>query len=163
MMAEIKLDGLDGVLDMLKQLPAEVTSNKQGGIVNLAMRKGARVLRDEARKNWKNIPKSESTGFTEKQIISKRKKMRAGLNGERQIVTVRYGKAHPSGNKKKGNKPILANDVAFIMEYGSSKQQSRPWIRPAFHSKAETAIQTISSDLKQRVDKAAQKHLKGGK
>ena len=43
----LEVSGIDGVLDTLKSLPAEVVS-KRGGPVKLALAKGARLLRESA-------------------------------------------------------------------------------------------------------------------
>lgn len=161
-MAEIKLDGLNGVLDMLKKLPAEVTMSKQGGMVNLAMRKGARLIQKKQKETLQAaIDKggSESTGLLKKNLQIKRG--RYSGQGHKLVLTVRR-KSYPK--KSKGEKrPASTRQTAQLLEYGSSQQPATPWVRPAFIATAETAIRTISSDLTNRVDKAAQKQLKGGK
>lgn len=176
---ELKLTGLDGVLRTLQSLPAEVVS-KNGGPVRRALRKGALVILNEAKSNLRAaiaLPGktgiTESTGFTEKNIIAKRKAPRGGENGERYIITVNP-KVHPNaaeikrasrakpGSKRKSrggpkSRPIKANDIAFIMEYGSSKQEATPWLRPAFASKAEEAIRTVEKELVAGIDRIVKK------
>lgn len=171
MKVEMKLSGADSIIATLNQLPAEVVS-KNGGIVRLSLAKAARLIRDEARKNWRSAVAApgasgitESTGFTEKLIVNKRARMKRGEKGERQVVTVRYGKLHPSGNRFR-RRTIYANDVAFIMEVGTAKQPAQPWMRPAFEAKAQQAIDLSISDLNKRLAKviaklAAQNKAKG--
>lgn len=158
MMADIDIKGLDGVLETLKQLPKEVASSKQGGIVNLAMRKGARLMQAKQKELLQaaiNKNGSESTGLLMKNLQIKRG--RNNGKGHKLVLTVRR-KSYP--RKSKGEKrPASTRQTAQLLEYGSSTQPSTPWIRPAFTATAETAIQTIADDLKKRVDKAAQKHL----
>jgi HK97 gp10 family phage protein len=159
-----KIEGLEGVLDALKKLPPEVVS-KNGGPVRKALRKGAMVIVKQARTNFAAAVQqvgasgiTDTTGFTERNIIAKRAKFSG--KGERQVVTVR-SVPHPNGNMFK-NRPIKANDIAFLMEAGTSKQPATPWIRPAFASTASTAISTASQELRNEIAKAAKKlGLKG--
>lgn len=46
MKVEMKISGVDGVLNTLRSLPSEIVS-KRGGPVKLALAKGARFLRDK--------------------------------------------------------------------------------------------------------------------
>jgi hypothetical protein len=149
---EFDVKGLDGALDMLKALPPEVVS-KNGGPVRVALRKAATMLAKQAQANFVSavaqVGKSgitDSTGFTEAQIKAKRgKKMPRGVRGERQLVTVRYI-GHPSG-KVFRKRPIKANDIAFLMEHGSSKQPATPWLRPAYESKRGEAVAIVQREL----------------
>lgn len=163
---ELKLTGLDGVLDTLKQLPPEVVS-KRGGVVRAALRKGAMVLVKQARANFRaavaEVGKSgitDTTGFTERQIVVRRRPPPGGVNGEYMLVTVRSVK-HPSGNLFR-KRPIKTNDIAFIMEAGSAKQPATPWMRPTFAQKAQEAVRTTEDELVKRVDMLAQRLLKQG-
>jgi hypothetical protein len=151
----IQLHGLDGVLELLQKLPAEVVS-KGGGPVRRSAFKGIKVIRDQA--GLSGI--TESTGFTEKNIIAKRKAPPSGVKGERYILTMRPRK-HPSG-KKFGSRALQANDIAYIMELGSSKQPATPWMRPAFAAKAEEAIRTIERELPKDLDRIVRKLSKTG-
>ena len=165
MKVEISIDGLDGVVERLRKLPPEVVS-KNGGIVLKALRKGANVIKKHARSNLersvRNAGKtgvSYATGFTEKKIVLKRGRMRG--NGERVIVTVRPD-PHPNQNKYR-KRNIQANDIAFIMEHGSSKQPAEPWMRPAFNAQREWAMETAKIDLLTQLDKVVAKLALQGK
>jgi hypothetical protein len=178
---EIKLEGLNGVLETLKSLPPEVVS-KNGGVVKKSVRAGAVVIVRQARLNFKAAVAqggktgiTESTGFTEKNIVPLRKKLRTSENGERYIVAVSY-KEHPNANttrkssrraansKRKARarkfSTIRANDIAFMMEYGTSKQEATPWLRPAFASKAEEATKKIETSLLKEIDRVVKKLAK---
>lgn len=171
MQVEVKIAGLDGVLDTLKSLPPEVVS-KNGGPVKASLRKGAMVLVKQARSNFRSAVAqagvsgiTNTTGFTEKQIVAKRRTL-TYINGEKMVVTVNYVK-HPAGSmikaksrkttgKRRGrkgpaNREIRANDIAFIMEYGAKNQPAIPWLRPAFEAKADEAIRTVETDLARRI------------
>jgi hypothetical protein len=173
MKVEMDLKGLDGLLSTLKALPPEVVS-KKGGVVKLALAKGARVIRDQAKRNLKasidapgKTGVTVSTGFTAKNVFAMRKNPPPNVLGERYIVSVKPA-VHPSANKvkrgtrrKAGSKrkirqrlarEIQANDIAFMMEYGTSQQAAAPWLRPAFQSKAQMAMSVASADLIRRVE-----------
>lgn len=165
MKMRMEVKGLAGSLAMLQKLPAEVVS-KNGGPVRRALRKGARVIQAEAKLRFRlavaQVGKSgitDSTGFTESMIIVRKGKF-AG-KGERQVVTVRYGQAHPSGQKFRG-RPIYANDIAFIMEAGTSNQPATPWAKPAFVAKAAEAIATVERELPRDIERIAAKLAKAG-
>lgn len=150
---ELKLTGLDGVLDTLKSLPPEVVS-KRGGPVKTALRKGAQVILKAARDNLRastsnqTVEGSESTGLLLKNLIASRGKAPSTGKGERHLVRVRR-----KTYQRRGSKPVTTLKSANLLEYGSSKQPAEPWLRPAFLSKAETAIRTIESTLVAEVDK----------
>lgn len=161
MKTEFDIKGLDGVLETLKSLPPEVVS-RRGGLVRSALRKGAMVLVTQARSNFRRSVElpgatgiTDTTGFTEKQITAKRRNPTGGIRGEKYVVTVNYV-LHPSGNKFR-KRPIRANDIAFVLEAGSSKQAAAPWLRPAFDAKAREAIDTASSELVKNIDRIVKK------
>jgi hypothetical protein len=149
---EFDIQGLDGALEALKSLPPEVVS-KNGGPVRMALRKAATMLAKQAQANFVSAVAqagksgiTDSSGFTAAQIKAKRgRKMPSGVRGERQLVTARYV-LHPSGNKFR-NRPVRANDIAFLMEHGSSKQPATPWLRPAYESKRGEAVAIVQREL----------------
>lgn len=150
---EVKLTGLDGVLDTLRRLPPEVVS-KRGGPVKTALRKGALVILKQARDNLRvsasnqTVEGSESTGLLLKNLIASRGKPPNGGKGERYLVRVRR-KTYP----RKGGKPVTTLKTAQLLEYGSSHQPAEPWLRPAFLGKAEAAIRTVETTLVAELDK----------
>lgn len=158
MKIDIKLEGADSIVSMLKSLPAEVVS-KRGGPVKLALAKGARVIRKEVAKNLEQATADgdESTGLLKQSLIVSRGKQPNTGKGERYLVRFKR-KTYPD---RKG-KPVTTLKTAQILEYGSEKQKAEPFIRPAAVSKAQEAIKTINDDLLARIDKIVQKQLKGG-
>lgn len=179
MKTETKMTGLDGVLELLQKLPPEIAS-KRGGPVRVAVRKAAQVMLLQARANFTaavSLPGktgvTNSTGFTAKQIVMKRKLPRNGVRGERFIVSVNYAK-HPNGKALEKSRPyrrkrtskmtvtklLRANDVAFMMEYGTSKQPATPWLRPAFESRKEEALLVMQTEVRKAVDRAVKKLAK---
>jgi len=160
MKVEVKLTGVDGVLDTLRQLPPEVVS-KRGGPVKTALRKGANVIAKQARANLDVVTsnatstgKRESTGFLKKQVIASRGKV-FGIKGERYLVRVRK-RAYQRAGKK-----VTAQKTGALLEYGSSKQPAEPWLRPAFQARAREAISTIESELVAAIDRVVKRLSKG--
>lgn len=158
MKVDVDIKGLDGVLDTLRSLPAEVVS-KRGGPVRAALRKGALVIHRAELANLAAVTanatdegKRESTGFLAKNVVVTRGKEPTGSKGERYLVRVRR-KRYP-GRTGKGVSTLA---TAQLLEYGSSKQPAEPWIRPAFESRAREAIQTVERELLAGIDRIVRK------
>jgi len=159
---EVKLSGLEGVLSTLQKLPPELVSRK-GGPVLASLRKGARVLVKQSKENFRAAVAmpgrtgiTDSTGFTEKQIVASRRRMPGSEKGEHVVITVNP-KPHPTSKGKYRGKPIKANDIAFIMEVGYSKQPATPWLRPAYYARRDEVLRVVETDLVKRVDKIVKK------
>jgi HK97 gp10 family phage protein len=159
-MLELKVTGLDGVLDMLKKLPPEVVS-KRGGPVKAALRKGALVIQAEEKKNLLAVIartddqiERQATGLLLDNIIVSRGKQPIGTKGERYLVRVKR-KVYPRNNNEGGDTTTLK--TARLLEYGSSKQPPRPWIRPAAAAKAQEAVDVTSQELVKRINAIVKK------
>lgn len=153
----MKLSGLDGVLDTLKSLPAEVVS-KRGGPVRAALRKGAVVIHKQALANLQAVTSNQntlddkqSTQLLEKNLVVTRGKEPTGSKGERYLVGVRRKSYNRAGAH------VTTLKTAQLLEYGSSKQPAEPWIRPAFHAKAAQAIKTVETELLRSIDRIVRK------
>lgn len=163
MKVEMSLIGMDGVLDTLKSLPAEVVS-KRGGPVKLALAKGARLIRDQAKQNLRaQIAEGgadESTGLLEQNIIASRGKPPFGGKGERYLVRVRR-----KSYTRKSKEVVTTRKTASLLEYGSSHQPAKPWLRPAVQQKGGEAVVVIANDLTRRIDQTVKRLARqnGGK
>ncbi|WP_329859369.1 hypothetical protein [Stenotrophomonas hibiscicola] len=149
MKVELQIHGLDGVLSTLEALPAEVVS-KRGGPVKLALAKGARLLRDQAKDNFRRSVAqggADSTETTVENIVASRGKAPVGTKGERQLVRVK----RRSYINAKGAKTTTLR-AAQLMEYGSATQPARPWLRPAVQRRGSQIIDVVSEDLLKRLD-----------
>lgn len=158
MKLELKLKGLDGVLETLKQLPPEVVS-KRGGPVKTALRKGAVVILKQAKANLQVVTanataseKKESTGLLMANVVATRGKPPPGENGERYLVRVRR-----KGYPRKGGGSVSTQKTGSWLEYGTSEQPAEPWLRPAAESKAEEAIRTVEVELVKGIDRVVKK------
>ncbi len=161
MKIEMNVQGLNGVLDTLQSLPAELVS-KRGGPVKLALAKAARVIQAQAKTNLKAsiaLNGDVSTGLLEKNIVVTRGKEPTGTKGERYLVRVRR-KAYDGdklGKRQKAGKRVTTHKTASLLEYGSSHQPATPWIRPAVKQKGAEAINVFTDDLNKRIDATVKK------
>lgn len=163
MTGTVKLQGADEVLNMLRQLPAEVVS-KRGGPVRAALRKGAKVIQVQeiANLNAATAGGDTSTGLLAKNVVVTRGKPPTDGKGERYLVRIkRVGYPDRSTGKGKKATGVTTLKSAQLLEYGSSHQPAEPFIRPAFKSKAVEAITTATASLVAAVDRIAKRLLKG--
>jgi HK97 gp10 family phage protein len=162
-MLELKVTGLDGVLDMLRKLPPEVVS-KRGGPVKAALRKGALVIHKQAKANLlisTHTPgktgKNWTTGLLAENLVVTRGKQPIGGKGERYLVRVRR-KVYPNkSGRSHGQLATTTWQAARLLEYGSSQQAAEPWLRPAAAAKAQEAVDVTSQELVKRVNAIVKK------
>lgn len=169
MKVESQLKGVDGLINLLKSLPPEVVS-KRGGPVKSALAKTARKLRDYAKQNLARSIKEngdESTGLLLKSVIASRGKPPSGGKGERYLVRVK-NKAYlqdalKSTKKNRGKaKRNTTLQTANLMEYGSKRQQARPWLRPAGMQHGQELLDFGAAELVRQVDKIVKDLAKKG-
>ena len=161
-----EIRGLDGVLRALQALPKEV-SQKRGGPVRASLRKGANIIRNEARKNVRRITTTpniggadRSTGKLEKSIAVVRGKTSLRRNEERMMVLIPKRARYPVDQRTPTGISVAA--VGRMLEYGFDVnkkgrryfRQPIPWMRPAFHAKKGEALDTIVRELRAGIDKA---------
>jgi len=143
MKVEMKLRGLDDVMRTLQSLPPEVVS-KRGGPVKSALARGARLLRDKAKQNLQASLAQDaqtSTGLLLQNVVASRGKPPIGSKGERYLVRVR-SKTYA----RQGKETVTTRKTASLMEYGSSHQPARPWLRPAVHQHGQQVIELVRVD-----------------
>lgn len=156
-----KIEGLDGVLKSLQELPKEV-SQKRGGPVRTALRKGANLIRNEARANVRRITDApnvgggdKSTGLLEKSISVVRGRQHATLNGERMFVLVPRRRRYPIDARTTSGIAVVT--IGRMLEYGTSKMPAHKWMGPAFHAKKGEAVTTIVTELRKGIDRIVAK------
>lgn len=162
MMAVVKIHNADKLTALLNALPQKLVSDRRGGVVAKSMRKGANLIRKEERKTLQRAidshknkyPFDTSTDLLKKNLKVRRKK----YAGKGEKFTVGVGnKKYPGREGKKGATTALAGQR---LERGTSKQAPTPWVAPAFAATAQPAIELITSDLENNVEKIAQAYLK---
>jgi HK97 gp10 family phage protein len=159
-LVELKVTGIDGVLDLLKKLPPEVVS-KRGGPVRAALRKGALVIQQQEKANLQAVLNGTndegerlSTGLLMDNIIVSRGKAPTGGKGERFLVRVKR-KVYPRPNNEGGDTTTLK--IARLKEYGSSKQPAKSFIRTAAAMKAQEAVNVTTTELVKRLNAIVKK------
>jgi HK97 gp10 family phage protein len=167
----VRVLGLTGVLDALRQLPQEVVS-KGGGIIRPALRKGGLVLLKQAQENVQRIVdevnkdgRMVSTGLAKKSLRVKRVKPLNGQNGEAFIVAVKtatydgrqFNRKNKSGKKSGKSVALRTNDVLFMLEAGTETRRPMPWMRPAFDSKKDQALATFVAEAAKGLERVQKK------
>ncbi|AXX89340.1 hypothetical protein CKA55_07495 [Arcobacter suis] len=127
-MSEIK--GLKELSKALKAFPQNVQNN----ILNSAVRAGIVTIQKEAKKN---VPKRKRK--LEKAIVIKKRRPK----NKNQIK-------YQLGIKQGGEDDAY---YGHIVEFGSSKMQAEPYMRPALESKADEVINEVRKKMSQRIDK----------
>lgn len=152
-MTTVNVEGLDGLLDRLKKLPKDV-SGKNGGPAKKALISGSKIIRDEARRK---APRD--TGLLANNIIHYRAKLTSGVV-EMIKIGVRSGKKRYAKTVKNVRKGIVGETYKtrgdayywYFFEFGTSKMPARPFLRPAFESKKEKALEVIAESLKKQIE-----------
>ena len=127
-MSEIK--GLKELSKALKAFPENIQNN----ILNSAIRAGIVTIQKEAKKN---VPKRKRK--LEKAIVIKKRRPK-NKNMIKYQLGIRQG----------------SKDDAYyghIVEFGSSKMEAKPFMRPALESKADEVINEVRKKMQQRIDK----------
>lgn len=160
----VQVRGLEGVLDTLKSLPPEIVS-KRGGPVRVALARAARLMQREVKGNLAAIvaagnagEEERSTGLLSANIVASRGR-RGDVNGETYRVRVR-NKVYP--DQKRNRKRFTTAQNARLLEYGTEKRQPYPFIRPAFESKKQAAVDEFTKTLNQRVNAIIRKLDRAG-
>jgi HK97 gp10 family phage protein len=152
--------GLEGLLQTLKSLPPEIVS-KRGGPVRTAARKASVVFQKQAIENVQLIvDQPNKDGSTpdnsktlEKAIIVSRARP-TGFKGEVFRTRVKRGARAPNGQS--------ANKYGGVLEFGDETHKAEAWMRRAFESKKNEALQVFTSELQKRIKAAVKKASKGG-
>lgn len=161
----VRVEGLAGVLRTLEQLPPEIVS-KAGGPVKFALRKAGLMIRDRARANVDAIVAepniggrpSKSTGALKESIVYKRRRIK-GQNGEAAwvgIVPLKKQYANTRANRRKdrvGKSYVVLPPTYYgwFLEFGTERQTAKPFMRPAFESGRNEALQIFEDELKRRI------------
>lgn len=152
----VKIEGLDGVLKTLRELPPEIVS-KNGGPVRSALSKAANMMLAEAKLNVRKIIDApnqsggdESTGLLLLSLRAKRGRLGGGEKGELYSVGIKQKQMYPAKFQDKRNS-VSAAKVGRQLEYGTEKRMPMPWLRPAFDAKKGQVITMFVSELNKKL------------
>lgn len=123
---------------------------------------GAEIFRDEAKAN---AQKNRKTGVLQNNIIVKRLEEEASDRKQSYIVTVRSGKFGTDGDafywrfvefghsfvrRRKKDQSLKAARKASELEYGTSTAPAYPFMRPAYESKKQEAVDAMQAKLSEK-------------
>lgn len=143
-MTEVSIQGLDAAVKRMRELPAKV----QKSALRKALRKGANVIRKQARENAKAVDDKSTKSSIPKNIVSQtmsRKKLRrypgadAGMS-----VGVRGG--------ARFNRESEYPTHWRFKEFGTEKMAAQPFLRPAMNQ-ADAATAAVAAALDKELDK----------
>ncbi|MEC5213315.1 HK97 gp10 family phage protein [Polaromonas sp. CG_9.5] len=155
----MQLTGFKELAAALRELPERVARNGLRAAVNA----GAGVIKKEA------IAKApEDTGALKANFYQKQIREQSGPMQQTFYVGVRKGVAKYANNKAnkqsgKAGKTYKDDGTTFywrFMEFGTSKMAPRPFLRPAFETKKEDAVNGIGAKLDERIQKYARELAK---
>ena len=147
--------------------PAPKIVAKHGEPMRTALHKNTIVIHKKERahlrmaiSNASNNDKRYSTNLLLKNVVITHGKTPLNDRGERYLMRVRR-KTYPRDIKKNADgKPIKAKgkrtttlQTTNLLEYGSEKQMTEPWIHPAFLACARQTITTIETEMVKSVDR----------
>jgi HK97 gp10 family phage protein len=154
----IKVEGLAELQRALNQLPIEIAKKP----LSAAVRKGAYLIRDEARVN---AQKFRRTGTVERNITIM--KTRRPIPGQAEYaVGVRKGKkvayvdnAYNRRRKRVGKKYYSAGEAYYwrYLEFGTRYIERRSFLVPAFESKKVQAVEVIKTELAKAIERQVAK------
>ena len=135
-MATIRFSGIDKYLEQLEQL-----GQRSRGICKMAVYDGAAIVADQVRENLERVLSPDATGQLEASMgISKMRDDNGYIN-----VVIGF-----DGYDDKG----VANQLkANVLESGSSKQQKRPFMRPAVNASRKQAEAKMAETLDREIKK----------
>ncbi len=162
MSVEVRIEGLAELDAKL----AELTNAVAGKVLHQALMFASTPMLKEAKS------KAPATALPYKRYASNAKGGKRAKRGEGQYVVQQAGllKKHIRRTKMKlktngagigiyvsqkggtGKVPFYWH----MIEYGTSKMQAQPFLRPAFHNNKEVSVTRFGEKLKQAIDKVAQ-------
>ncbi len=157
-----RLVGAEAMVRVLRSMPKEVSDK----VVASAVRAGAAVVRKEAiaraPKRTDGKPKrlkTKKTGVTLRAlygaIVEGGSEVRYPGNLKKSIRALRTRKTEHDVTYLVG--PTGRGFYGLFLEFGTSRQAKRPWLRPAFEATADRALATIGKTLGTKIEQAAKK------
>ena len=150
----LQLTGFKELAAALREMPERVARNGLRAAVNA----GATVIKKEA---IAEAPKD--TGAMQSNLYQKQVRERSGPMQQTFYVGVRQGVAkyaNTSKNRRAGTAGKAYKDAGTtwywrLVEFGTSKMAAQPFLRPAFESQKDAAVQAIGAKLDERIQKHA--------
>jgi HK97 gp10 family phage protein len=152
MIVTTTITGTEQIVRNLKLLPERIGRNA----MRRALRKGANMIRDQARINARQMDDNLTREAIYKNIVTQG----MGRKRERQAggVGMRVG-VLGGARKGRGGDSNPGGDTWYfrLVEFGTSKMAARPFLRPAMSSQAGKAFSTTIETMKKETDKELSK------
>jgi len=151
--ASFSLTGLDELLGKLDAM--DYDTKRKGG--RFALRKAAQVIRDRARANAAQVDDPLTPESIEQNIVERwngRHFRRTGELGFR--VGVLGGARQYQGEIQAKGKDNPGGDTYYwrFLEFGTSKMQAQPIMRPAMDESQSEAMQAFTTHYNRSIDRA---------
>ena len=152
----VQVKGLRELGENLRALGEDVANR----IGRAAMFAGSKIVKEQAIRNAENINRggADATGLlshghylADNIIVRRQRQKTIGRLTTQYAVTVRHkGKIVPALRKDQTN----PYGVGIFNEFGTVKMSAWPFMRPAFDSTKQAALDAVVERLKKRIDKA---------
>jgi HK97 gp10 family phage protein len=168
---QIKIHGLAEARKALLSLPAEIVS-KNGGPVKQALSAACEPIRELAEalapKDTGRLEISvykfrdrnpRAKGNTERYVIGIRRGKRGKIKKQKEQVEGIFGIGLIKEKRTRAAPELKANEAPYgrYVEFGTSKMQAQPFMRPAFNLNKGLALVTFRDVLSSRLLKIAKK------
>jgi HK97 gp10 family phage protein len=155
------IEGLEGVIERLNALPREIVG-KNGGPVKSALRKGAKLIRDEAARRAPVKTGKLRDALTVRRdprphYVSAAEHYWIGVQGG---ARRKYANTKRNRGKARVGQTYEVEGNAFywrFYEFGSEHQPARPFVRSAFEAKVADVEALIASELNKQLDRITKK------
>lgn len=151
------MEGLEELRRAFRELPAELQKRELAAAVS----QGAKVIRDDAaaRAPVLKTPDPRRTAGLLRRMIRATRGVRNGSEASAFVSVRRLSRAAWQKFKRAaGNLGAVNPNDAFywrFVEFGTSKVQAQPFLRPAFDSKKMVAAEKIKTALRESIERVA--------
>lgn len=153
------LHGVDDLLRKLKALPPSIVS-KRGGPVKSALRKGAKVIADQAVQNIDQIvDRPDDAGYVSTKTLAKSVAVSRDPRPQKEGANERYRVHLRKRTYPDGTKTVA---TGRYLEFGTEQRPPTPWLLPAFMARRQQALDTVVSELSKGIDRIIKKLSRGG-
>ena len=144
--------------DIRQQISAQGVKVKNANPLRAALRQGANVILKQARANVAAIiatpnvnGRNISTGTLMRAIKVRRPNRRFWRGRHDELARVYVDHKMYYSLARAGLKFRRANDIAWMLEFGTERRAPMPFMRPAFESKKAAAVETFRAEFERRV------------
>lgn len=156
----VKVEGLSELQRAMDMLPVEI---RRGGLIVRALRRAGAIVRDAARRMAPVLPADEETerrksGAIRANIVSYVTGQFDGMITAIIRVRSRGYIFENAGFRRRRDAALAGNpNYWWLVEFGTSDTRAQPFMRPAFMSTRDAALDMIKTGLRDEIMKAARR------